>query len=98
LEKHHLFYESINFCKHHNDKCDLLELYTTTEVEQLKNHPKVPTSFLSMDMNSQTNHSMDDINIDFSNTNHSEDHIESTSKNTEDFVMDDSEVINIDDI
>jgi initiation factor 1A len=85
-----------------NDKCDLLELYTSTEVEQLKHHPKVPTSFLSMELNPRINSSMDDINIDFSNTNNSEDEIQeyqqSKDRTVEEFVMDDSEIINIDDI
>lgn len=81
-----------------NDKCDLLELYTQTEVEQLKNHPKVPTAFLSMDLNPRTSTLTDDINIDFSNTSYTEDLIPHEDKHVEDFEMDNSEIINIDDI
>lgn len=84
------------------DKCDLLELYTHTEIEQLKNHPKVPTAFLSMEFNGNKNINNDDIAIDFTNnTNDNEDIIQSNNNNDksmEVFVMDDSETINIDDI
>jgi initiation factor 1A len=84
-----------------SDKCDLLELYTQPEVDQLKNHPKVPTAFLSMEFNSHNNTTMDDIGIEFTNANNHDE--ETHSKNNIDksidvFVMDHSETINIDEI
>jgi initiation factor 1A len=48
------------------DKCDLLELYSTTEVELLKSHPKLPPHFLSMEPLSQ-NFPIDD-SFDFSHS------------------------------
>jgi initiation factor 1A len=52
-----------------SDKCDLLELYSSNEVEQLKHHPKVPAHFLSMEplSNSSQNIPIDD-SFDFSNS------------------------------
>jgi len=32
-----------------DSQCDLLEVYSAQEVQQLKNHPKVPTSFITVD-------------------------------------------------
>jgi initiation factor 1A len=54
-----------------SEKCDLLELYSSNEVEQLKHHPKVPTHFLSMEplSNSSQNIPIDD-SFDFSNSSH----------------------------
>jgi initiation factor 1A len=51
-----------------SEKCDLLELYSSNEVEQLKHHPKVPTHFLSLEPLSQ-NIPIDD-SFDFSCSSH----------------------------
>lgn len=51
-----------------SDKCDLLELYSSNEIEQLKNHPKVPTAFLSLDPTSHSKSIPQDDLFDFSNS------------------------------
>jgi translation initiation factor 1A len=79
-----------------SDKCDLLEVYGSNEIEQLKHHPKVPVGFLSLNVLSHSTLETDESGINFSNI--VEEEVKLVLGTKEDFVMDDSETINIDDI
>ena len=80
-----------------SDKCDLLEVYGSNEIEQLKHHPKVPVGFLSLNVLSHSSTAeTDESGINFSNI--VEEEFQPNIKTKEDFIMDDSETINIDDI
>jgi len=89
-----------------NTKCDLLEVYTAQEVMQLKNNPKVPSSFICINVTEPTGISNEDKTIGFEFTNiireqDMEDIMPSgiNQKSKQDtFVLDESEEINIDDI
>jgi len=81
-----------------SDKCDLLEVYGQNEIDQLKHNPKVPCEFLSLNVISH-----------FISSNESTSHVEFTNiidgiddkpimETDEDFIMDTTEEIDIDDI
>jgi initiation factor 1A len=82
-----------------SDKCDLLEVYNQNEVDQLKHHPKVPYAFLSMNMSP---HSCvlerEDLGIDFSSIKSDQVDSRPILETTENFIMDETDTINIDDI
>ena len=81
------------------DKCDLLEVYSSNEIEQLKNHPKVPTSFLLFDPNSHSSQNFPiDDSFDFSNSNLHNDASLNHSDYATHFALDNIDLINIDDI
>ena len=88
-------------------QCDLLEVYTAQEVMQLKNHPKVPSAFITVgDLNSATAAATSgegDI-FEFSNIVREEDQEDLMPKDINKkseivtFVLDEAEEVNIDDI
>lgn len=87
-------------------KCDLLEVYTAQEVQQLKNHPKVPSAFISINVTEPTGITSQDKSIGFEFTNIvREQDMEDIMPSDIDkkstgvtFILDESEEINIDDI
>ena len=86
-----------------NTKCDLLEVYSESEISQLKNHPKVPTEFLSLLISgsSRTSIVSDSDVFEFTNTVRRVDEtilpvIDEHPKDG--FILDETEEINIDDI
>ena len=87
-----------------NSQCDLLELYTAQEVQQLKNHPKVPSAFITVgDLNTVSVTNGEGDVFEFSNTvrENYEDIVPldlGKKKDTDKFVLDETEEINIDDI
>jgi initiation factor 1A len=76
-------------------KCDLLEVYSPQEVMQLKNNPKVPTEFLTTVETSK----QDEV-FEFSNITKEYDIMpkDISADPAEEFVLDEVEEINIDDI
>lgn len=78
-----------------NTKCDLLEVYSPQEVMQLKNNPKVPTSFLTT-----TESSKEDEIYEFSNITKEYDIMPNNngSNSSEVFILDEVDTIDIDDI
>jgi initiation factor 1A len=80
-----------------SDKCDLLEVYNQNEVDQLKHHPKVPYDFISINVLSLSLSEKDNSGIEFSTIIDGVDD-KPIIESKEDFVMDTSETINIDDI
>lgn len=87
-----------------NSQCDLLEVYTAQEVMQLKNHPKVPTGFITTgDLNNSATSGGEGDIFEFSNIvrEEEEDIIPKDimkKGELEIFVLDTVEEINIDDI
>jgi initiation factor 1A len=87
-----------------DNKCDLLEVYTDQEVLQLKNHPKVPTAFLSLLISSSDAKVVtedDSEMFEFSNIIKTADESimpTHTGKDDEVFILDTIDEINIDDI
>jgi initiation factor 1A len=80
-----------------SDKCDLLEVYNQNEVDQLKHHPKVPYEFISMNLLSHFISEKDNAGIEFSSIIDGVDD-KPILESKEEFVLDHSEQINIDDI
>lgn len=82
--------------------CDILEVYTSSEVEQLRNIPKVNLDRLNQYMTEQCGSSkQDDGNITF--TNETVSYMDAIApqlepKDIETFIMEDAEEIDIDDI
>jgi initiation factor 1A len=78
-----------------NTKCDLLEVYSPQEVMQLKNNPKVPTEFLTT-----TESSKEDEIYEFTNITKEYDIMPKNigSNPDEEFILDEVEAIDIDDI
>jgi initiation factor 1A len=87
-------------------KCDLLEVYTAQEVMQLKNHPKVPSTFISMNVTEPTGFTSEDKpnGFEFTNIVKEQDMEDIMPSDINDkitnhkFVLDTSEEINIDEI
>jgi initiation factor 1A len=86
-------------------QCDLLEVYTAQEVQQLKNHPKVPSGFITVgDLNTTSAISGEGDIFEFSNIvkeQHDEDIMPADigrKGEIETFVLDSVDEINIDDI
>jgi len=93
-----------------NTKCDLLEVYGESEISQLKNHPKVPTEFLSLIISGSSRTSVlaaDSDVFEFTNsvvipsndiilpfTSEKSSVIDENGK----FILDETDEINIDDI
>jgi len=80
-----------------SNKCDLLEVYGQNEIDQLKHHPKVPCEFLSINLLQVSISEKQDSGIEFSNIVNGKDD-KPIMESSEDFVMDDTEQIEIDDI
>jgi initiation factor 1A len=80
-----------------SDKCDLLEVYSQMEVDQLKHHPKVPYEFICMNVVSDFITEKNNSGIEFSTIIDGVDD-KPIIESKEEFVMDHSEEINIDDI
>jgi len=86
-----------------SSQCDLLEVYTAQEIMQLKNHPKVPTSFMTFGDTSGISSGEGDI-FEFSNIVRQSDEdlmpadISRKDDCSETFVLDTVDEINIDDI
>ena len=80
-----------------SNKCDLLEVYGQNEIDQLKHHPKVPCEFLSINLLPLSVNDKKDSGIEFSNIVDGVDD-KPIMESSEDFVMDDTEAIDIDDI
>jgi len=83
-------------------KCDLLEVYTAQEVQQLKNHPKVPSGFITVgDLNNPTSTSGEGDIYEFSNIIRevSDDIMPiDIGKKDHQFILDETDEIDIDDI
>lgn len=80
-----------------SNKCDLLEVYGQNEIDQLKHHPKVPCDFLMMNLLQLSITEKHDSGIEFTNIKHGIDE-KPIMESKEDFVMDDTEQIKIEDI
>lgn len=78
-------------------KCDLLEVYSQNEVDQLKHNPKVPYEFICMNVLQESTDEKDKSGIEFSTIIDGNDD-KLIIETDEDFVMDNSEKIDIDDI
>ena len=87
-----------------NTKCDLLEVYTEQEIHQLKVHPKVPTTFLSLLVSGSAVNTVTqqdaDIGFEFSNIVISQEEVIQPKLDTKEntFILDETTEINIDDI
>lgn len=83
-------------------QCDLLEVYSAQEVQQLKNHPKVPSSFITVDTVPGQDTGEGDV-FEFSTiVRQQDDDIMPTDigkkGDIEQFILDETDEIDIDDI
>ena len=87
-----------------NSQCDLLEVYTSQEVQQLKNHPKVPSGFITVgDLNCTSTNRGEGDTFEFTNIIREQDEDimpDDIGKKgeVEIFVLDSVDEIDIDDI